>query len=713
MMIKKARAAIVGTGYIADFHALAIKELEGVELAAVCDANLARAKEFAASWNVPSAFESMDSMIQSERIDVVHVLVPPDLHYSLAKNAIQSGTHVFLEKPMCVSVEEADDLLTVARANNLRVGVNHNMLFSGAYQRLREIVNSKILGPIDYVSLDHFQELGPLRVGPFDSWMLRAPGNAILEIGPHLLSALLDLIGSPDALTATADREVVIPGGKSAFRRWRIHTAVGRTAVDININLGPGFNQRTINVRGLLGSATADFDSNTCTVDRRTPLGVDLDRFSRSYSIARQIQSQAKNTLGDYALSKLKLRRRGNPYQTTILDSVACFYDGLGKGKKLDNRIDGEFGRKVIDSCVRIIQAAGLNDAPPAETPRLTQPATKPTVLVIGAAGFIGRELVRQLLGAGYTVRAAVRSSSAVLQEFVGDHLEIVRGDLRNRTDLDRMLDGIEYVFHLAYSQGKTWDDSLRNDVEPTRLLAEVCLAKGIKRLIYTGTIDAYYAGAKAGTITEQTPLDVNIGRRNYYARAKAAAEAILLELHRSKGLPVVIFRPGIVIGQGGNPFHWGVGMWISEGVCDVWGDGRNKLPFVLVTDVAAALVKGVQIDGIEGRSYNLVDTPLLTARDYLDEIEKRAGMKLRVRYQPIWRFYATDLSKWLVKMAVRHPDRSRVPSYDDWESRTQKATFDSTRARSELNWVPASDRQRMLEEGIGVSLQGWLAAAG
>jgi nucleoside-diphosphate-sugar epimerase len=153
--------------------------------------------------------------------------------------------------------------------------------------------------------------------------------------------------------------------------------------------------------------------------------------------------------------------------------------------------------------------------------------------------------------------------------------------------------------------------------------------------------------------------------------------------------------------------------MWISEGVCDVWGDGRNKLPFVLVTDVAAALVKGVQIDGIEGRSYNLVDTPLLTARDYLDEIEKRAGMKLRVRYQPIWRFYATDLSKWLVKMAVRHPDRSRVPSYDDWESRTQKATFDSTRARSELNWVPASDRQRMLEEGIGVSLQGWLAAAG
>ena len=51
-----------------------------------------------------------------------------------------------------------------------------------------------------------------------------------------------------------------------------------------------------------------------------------------------------------------------------------------------------------------------------------------------------------------------------------------------------------------------------------------------------------------------------------------------------------------------------------------------NKLPFVLVRDVAAALVRGIQVPGIEGRSYNLVDLPLLTARDYLEELQRHTG---------------------------------------------------------------------------------------
>ena len=169
---------------------------------------------------------------------------------------------------------------------------------------------------------------------------------------------------------------------------------------------------------------------------------------------------------------------------------------------------------------------------------------------------------------------------------------------------------GIDFVFHLARADAKTWKDYLQHDVEPTRLIAEACLEARVKRLIYTGTIASYFTGANAGTITEKTSLDRAIARRDYYSRAKATAEAMLMEMHRTKQLPVVIFRPGIVIGQHGSPFHWGVGRWITESLCEVWGDGKNKLPFVLVHDVAAALVRGIQVDGIEGRSYNLVDLP-------------------------------------------------------------------------------------------------------
>jgi hypothetical protein len=64
-----------------------------------------------------------------------------------------------------------------------------------------------------------------------------------------------------------------------------------------------------------------------------------------------------------------------------------------------------------------------------------------------------------------------------------------------------------------------------------------------------------------------------------------------------------------------------------------------------------------------------------------------------------------------MVKLAISHPDRTRVPSYRDWESRTQKAIFNSTRAREELGWKPASSRERMIDEGIGGSLKSWLQA--
>jgi predicted dehydrogenase/nucleoside-diphosphate-sugar epimerase len=700
----------VGTGYIAEFHARAIGAIEGVELVSVCDTNVSSAKTFTADWNVPAAFDSLESMIDDQELDCIHVLAPPDCHYPLAKTALRSGVHVLVEKPMCTTVDEADELLALARDNGLCLGVNHNFLFAGAYSRLREVLRSGELGPLDHVTFNYFFELRQIRFGPFDSWMLRAPGNVILETGPHVLSALLDLAGTPDDVSAAADRKADLPGGAHVFRRWRVHTSVGRTAVDININVGPGFGQRTIYVRGLFGSAMVDLDADTCTVDRRTPLSVDLDRYRRSRSLARQLRSQAREALADYILSRLKLRQRGNPYQSSIVDSVASFYSGLRSDQALDSRIDGALGRDVVDWCSKIIRAANIEPAV-ARVPRPQSMLTaRPTVLVLGGAGFIGRELIRQLLAAGYCVRAMARGSGAVLEELDSSHLEIVRGDIRREADLKAALQGIEFVYHLAHAAGKTWDDNVRNEVEPTRLVGEACLAAKVRRLIYTGTIASYYTGAKAAIITEQTPLDRNIRRRNYYARAKAAAEAVLTEMHRSNRLPVVIFRPGIVIGCGGNPFHWGVGRF-SESVCEVWGDGSNKLPFVLVTDVASALVRGIEVQGIEGRAYNLIDVPLLTARDYLMELQQRAGIKLDVRYRPIWRFYMADLAKWAIKLAVRHPDRIRIPSYLDWESRTQKAIFDCRRARIELGWAPVSDRQRMIDEGIGGSLQSWLAA--
>ena len=90
-------------------------------------------------------------------------------------------------------------------------------MFTDAFERLRRIVDSNVLGRINQITFNHLYELGQIRHGPFDSWMLRAPGNVILETGPHLISALLELVGNAVIGSVIADRRVTLPNGNYIF----------------------------------------------------------------------------------------------------------------------------------------------------------------------------------------------------------------------------------------------------------------------------------------------------------------------------------------------------------------------------------------------------------------------------------------------------------------------------------------------------------------
>jgi nucleoside-diphosphate-sugar epimerase len=130
------------------------------------------------------------------------------------------------------------------------------------------------------------------------------------------------------------------------------------------------------------------------------------------------------------------------------------------------------------------------------------------------------------------------------------------------------------------------------------------------------------------------------------------------------------------------------------------WGDGRHYLPFVLVEDVAEALVRACDAPGIEGRAFLLTDAPLLTGRDYVEAVSKASGTTIRAEAVPIWRFYLGDLVKEGMKHLIRHPNR-RVPTYRDWASRSHVARYDSAKTCEVLGWRPAGTREAMIERGV------------
>jgi nucleoside-diphosphate-sugar epimerase/predicted dehydrogenase len=719
---KPVRVAFLGTGYIADWHAKGLRMVPGVELAAVCDKDIVRARSFGAKYGVSECWPSLEAMLAKSDLglDAIHVLLPPDLHAGAACAIIDAGLHVLMEKPMAISAEQCAELLDRARAREVKIGVNHNFLFAPIYECLKNDLTGGKLGRPDHLRITWNRGLDQLQFGPYNLWMLRDPRNIILEIGSHSVASMLDLVGSLELASVRVSNSVDLPGGCRFYRRWQVGAGTGATAVTLEFSFAPGFTEQVIHIRGSLASATVDFERNTYTLHRHTRYGLDYDRFRMIRDEAACLSAQARRGLGHYVLSKLKLSNQGSPYGLSIARALQSFYAQIREST--DPRLAPELGRDVVELCNEIGRRADLETAapsaervPPAKTAFPVSAATgtvttvHPEILVLGATGFIGQELARQLLAGGHVVRVLVRDPGRLPPDLRDPRVDVIVGDLCRSADLDRALEGVKYVYHLARANVNTWEEFTRQDIEVTRQVALSCLAKNVKRLIYTGTIDSYYAGKKAGTITEETPLDPHIAWRNLYARAKAASEEILLALYREQGLPVVIFRPGIVIGHGGNPLHWGIGMWSWNSVCQVWGQGSNPLPLVLVEDVASALVAGLTAQGIEGESFNLVADSTICARDYLSALEEGAGVSFQRIPTPPWKFYAIDLMKWAVKQAVRHPDRRR-PSLRDWESRTQRARYDCSKARQRLNWRPVDDRHEVIRKGIHLPASEFLA---
>jgi len=707
------RVALLGAGYIAAWHAKTLALVDGVSLVAVCDRAFSRARACADAFGIPHAYPSLEQMLAAEPLDAVHVLLPPDRHFQAAQELLQAGISVFLEKPMCARADECQQLLELAAQQGVRVGVGHNFLFDEPYQKLRRDLAAGVFGPLDALTITWNKELGQLASGPFDAWMLRQPENILIEIGPHLMAHVLDLVGPPGPWQVRASRSMVLPTGARFFRRWRAYAEVGPTAVELRLSFGPGFTEHQVHVRGHLAAATVDFERNTYVVERHAPLEIDFERLVMAHAEAGQSCRQAWSTVANYVLAKAKLSRTGgSPYADSILGATRAFY--ASPSQEPDRRISAPLAHDVVSLCEQMGRAAdlgvvGVGIGKPARSRVAAQPGKQVPELILGASGFIGRELVRQCVAAGRRVRVLVRGAARLPADLRGPGVDVVEGDLENTDDLERALVSVERVCHLARANVKTWAEYQRHEIDMTRRVADACLAAGVRRFVYTSTIDCYFAGQAGERISESTPLDPQIEGRNLYARAKAASEGLLVGLGRERQLPLVIVRPGIVIGRGGSPFHWGVGMWRHNAICQLWGDGRNKLPLVLVDDVASGLRAALDTPGIEGESFNLVGEPCLSAQEYLDALDEAGGFKIQRFPTPLVQYFAADMVKWLVKVMVRFPERWR-PTYRDRLSRTQRATFDCSHARTRLAWRPESDREELIRRGIAEPLAEILA---
>ena len=705
----KTRVAVVGAGYVANFHLEALKEMPGVEVVAVCDPALDRARAAVRQWGVGQAVGSLDELA-GMRIDVAHVLTPPDLHVPVARKLLEMGIGLFVEKPLALTSHEARELQALADARGLPLGVNHNNVFHPAFLQLLRHVQAGRVGRVEHVRVALSVPLAQLEAGDFSHWMFRSPENIVFEQAPHPISQLHALIGAVREAKTTLLGTRELHPGQVFHDRWLVAARGERGTAEIYMAFGQGFNRWTLEVLGSDGAAEADLGHNLFSFEEKTPW---LEFWNSFLAGRRRAAALARGSRGNvlrYARSTLGLSRREDSFFAGLRGSVHAFHGALRAGIPLPT--DGARAIEVLEWCEAIAAEAVRNRPAVAPPPALPEPgpARPGEIVVLGGTGFIGRRVVQRLVERGLPVTTVVRRAHglppAVLDATRSGGLRLLRGSLEDGATLAEAFQGAATVLHLATGGGDTWEKVERSMVQGSVAAAEAALAQGVGRFVYVSSIAAVYAGPDAGTavLEDSTETDPRPEGRDVYSRGKAVTEQALTRLHREQGLPLVIARPGVVLGEG-TPFqHSGFGLWVRDNHCVGWGPGETPLPIVTADDVADALVRIATHEGpdLQGKALNLCGAPPLSAREMVEELRRATGRDLHFHPRPLWLSQMMEIGKWLVKKAGRRPGVT-FPSYRDLKSRALVPRFTSRTAREVLGWKPVEDREGVLERTVRI----------
>ena len=687
------RIGLIGAGYIATWHADALRATPGVRLAAICDVSQAAARGMAEAYGA-QPFSSVEALIESGSCDAVHILTPPHLHKPLALQCLAAGLDVLVEKPVAESAEDTREIVAAADAAGKRFHAGHNFLGLPGYERLKALLRAGSLGRVSGAQITYALPLSPLRSGPFNLWLLREPRNLLLEVGPHLAAFAVDLFGAPKVVFAEASNPVMLPGNDPRPQAFRFLARAGDVDITFVVSLVETQDDRSVTLLGSSARARLDFASDVLVVERENSSDLVVNPLRKQLDLSRQHLREGLRNAWTQARS---LNQKG-PYALGFQGMNAAIYGNPGGAQ--DTRFSGQSAAtvmQVIGDALALIPAEALQPKAPAVQTR----TPRPTAMVIGGTGFIGRALTRRLVADGHDVRVLSRGRHGPFPD-LPDHVETAAVSLHDADALSEAMQGIDVVFNLAKSMDKTWADALMNDVGVATRIGMACERAGVKRLVYTGTIASYDMSRRDAVITESTPFADDMTDRNLYARSKAECERQLMTLRRERGLPLTIARPGIVVGHGGPLQHWGIGRWHGAGAVRIWGPGDNILPFVLIDDVVDGLVRMAARRSAVGQSFNLVGEPMLSARGYFDAIHDRLGARIRVDSGNLTAFYLSDAVKYaLKKHALRKPGLVR-PSLADWQSRAHFSRFDNSSARAALGWAPETDRAAFIDKAIG-----------
>ncbi len=629
--------AFIGCGNIAHVHMRFLLKA-GYKVDAICDSSQIRGDLFAEKYGIGQKFTSIDRLFEIAKPRIVHILTPPHTHYQLIISALKAGCNVLVEKPLCQTLSEYQEIASLAAERGLLVTVDHTRVYNPMIVEVRSRIKSGEFGKIirmeysyDDPSIVKSENGDGYRWAKgTPAWFASVRGGVLTDLLPHPLSVFLSF---DDQLKVKHIQASTLPGGVIEELTVMMQSAAVNAQMSLSLNQRPLKNIFTVYCDK--GSVQVDLRGmySVYQPDRRLP-GI-VSRAIVSLSTAWQITS-------GFLVNVMRLLTGKAHTYDGLGEIITNFYEMVGAGKVGEvsyinaGRVMG-LVENILCSTIGIIDKTSISEESGAIA-LATQPAE---FLVLGGTGFIGRKIVKGLIDSGKTVRVFCRKSSNV--KSLPKSVDLAYGDMKNAASILAALSGVKTIIHCAAAMSGDWAEYYESTVQGTGNLLEAIKNSQVDRFVYISSLGVldYNTLSNGSRVDESSQVEAYPADRGFYTRAKVEAEQLVKAFsEQNNQVNTIILRPGLVYGQESNNNLQNCGLLLDKFLL-VFGMGGRQLGLNYVDNLARAVVLAGETKIANGSIIQIVDPEQPTVSEIIKKHNELGGQKVIPVYVPIfvWKF--------------------------------------------------------------------------
>lgn len=290
-------------------------------------------------------------------------------------------------------------------------------------------------------------------------------------------------------------------------------------------------------------------------------------------------------------------------------------------------------------------------------------------ILVTGATGFVGQNLLKQLVNERIKVRCLVRDKNKISES---SEVEIIQGDISDKFILYKATQNVGIIVHLAaVIKSSDHEEFMNVNVKGAESLLEAGIKNKVNKIIYISSLDA--------------ALD----RTNIYGKTKAIGEGIV----KKSNMDYIILRPALIYGKGSKDIGMLAKFIKKYPFMPVVGSGEGKLQPVYIDDICNIIIKLIKSD-IRNKTYYIAGEQKITLNGLIDKIAGKFSKKVIKIHIPLWLL-------WLPLKLYGVIIKNSQINYESLSLLNQDKTCNIDEIKKDFNFKPVS-----LDDGLKLVLQ-------